>query len=361
MIHCSSCQEPYPEDQNPYRCPSCGGLFELGPAIPYQASVIDPTLPGIWRYRGSFGLPPGSPVVSLGEGHTPLLWSEVFGSQVGFKMETQNPTGSFKDRGTAVMVSFLRGRGVTFAVEDSSGNAGASFAAYAARSGIQARIFVPAYASGPKRRQISSYGAEVVPVSGPRSQAAATVREAAEGGAVYASHAYLPFGIAGFSTVAFELYEDLGELHGSVIVPVGHGSLLLGLHRGFKALKKAGVIADLPALIGVQASACAPLWRAFQEGSAGPAPVQEGKTRAEGVRIQEPHRGEAALAAVRDTGGRFVAVKETSVLEGQDRLGDIGYHVEPTSALVWDGLAQVVGDVPEPIIVILTGHGLKNP
>jgi threonine synthase len=147
-----------------------------------------------------------------------------------------NPTGSFKDRGSAVLVSALKAAGVEEVVEDSSGNAGASLAAYAARAAIQARIYVPEYASGPKRLQISAFGAQVVQIPGPRSATAEAVQREAKEGIAYASHAYLPHGIAGIATIAFEIAEQLKGSPGTVITPVGHGTLLLGLHRGFHAM-----------------------------------------------------------------------------------------------------------------------------
>ena len=204
-------------------------------------------------------LAPSAVSVSLGEANTPLVRADAFGRQVFFKCEHFNPTGSFKDRGTAMLVSFLASRGVREALEDSSGNAGASFAAYAARAGIQASVFVPESAAGPKRMQIGMYGADLVLVPGRRSDATTAARKAAEGGAVYASHAYLPLNIAGYATCAFEISEQLGAGPGAVIVPAGQGGLLLGLGRGFRALQDAGVIHDVPVLIGVQAAACAPL------------------------------------------------------------------------------------------------------
>jgi threonine synthase len=301
-----------------------------------------------------------SPSITLGEGNTPLVWSGVFNTQVGFKVESQNPTGSFKDRGTALLVSFLQSRGITSAVEDSSGNAGSSFAAYAARAGLDARVYIPAYASGPKRMQIEQYGAEIVAVPGPRSEAARAVQRAAQEGEVYASHAYLPHGLPGFSTIAYELWEQMGTSPGSVVMPVGHGSLLIGVARGFQALSAVGVISRMPALVGVQAQACAPLYKAFEKGLKEPVPVPEEETLAEGVRIQTPYRGEEVLRWVRKSKGRFVAVPEAEIRDGREQLANLGLYVEWTSALVWNGLAQVVGEVPEPIVAILTGHGLKS-
>jgi threonine synthase len=220
---------------------------------------VEPALPGIWRYRHTFGLPEAAPQISLGEGSTALVWTEAFGRQVAFKCEFQNPSGSFKDRGSATLVSFLCSRGVHEAVEDSSGNAGASFAAYAARAGIKARVYVPESASGPKRRQIEAYGAQVVAVPGPRSNAAEAVRQAADAGTAYASHAYLPYNLPGYATAAYEIFEQLGEAPGTVIVPAGQGGFLLGMARGFAAMRNAGLFQEMPLLVGVQASLCAGL------------------------------------------------------------------------------------------------------
>ncbi len=359
-IVCLNCKRPYSTDALPYQCPHCTGIYTIENPHPFRQSSLEPDLPGIWRYRHTFHLPENAPVVSLGEGDTPLIWAEAFGRKVAFKLEYLNPTGSFKDRGTAPMVSYLVGHGVDQAVEDSSGNAGASFAAYAARAGIKARVFVPDYSSGPKRAQIGVYGAELVRVMGPRSNAAAAVKKAADEGAVYASHVYLPFGGPGLATVAYELYDQLGTVPGTVVTPVGHGSLLLGVWRGFKALQEAGIGERLPRLIGVQAIACAPLWAVHTAGAAGLGWVTEGQTLAEGIRIKHPVRGDAVLAAVNASGGTFVTVEEEDILPGQRELAGRGMFVEPTSAVVWFALSQVIEEAPDPVVVLLTGSGFKS-
>jgi threonine synthase len=358
-IICSNCHRNYPDDGLPFCCPVCGGVYDIARIDPAELSAVQADLPGIWRYRRTFGLPPRAPVVTLGEGSTPLVWGQAFDRQVAFKLEYQNPTGSFKDRGSAVIASLLLAHQVSQAVEDSSGNAGASFAAYAARAGLMAKIFIPESASGPKRAQIEAYGAQLVPVSGPRSNAAEAVRHAAQNGSVYASHAYLPHGLLGYATIAYELLEQLGQAPGTVVAPVGQGNLLLGIGRGFSALKEAGSISRVPCLVGVQARACAPLWAVAQYGAAGLAWVTEGETLAEGVRLKHPVRGDAVLQAVEDSQGLFVAIEEQDILPGRDQLALQGLYVEPTSALVWDALNQINGRVPEPVIAILTGSGYK--
>jgi threonine synthase len=312
------------------------------------------------RYRATFPLPANSPLFELGEGGTPLLAYTLEDRLVYFKCEHLNPTGSFKDRGTMVLVSALRVASVSQAVEDSSGNAGASFAAYAARAGIRARVFVPAYASGPKRSQIETYGAEVVSVPGPRSAAADAVRQAADGGEVYASHAHLPHGLAGMATIAFEIVEQLGSAPGAVIMPVGQGTLLLGAYRGFRALVDAGVIDSVPRMVAVQARACAPLWAVFTAGTAGLGWVSEGDTFAEGIRILNPLRGDAVLTAIEESGGKVVVVDEDEILVGRNALSRLGLYVEPTSAVIWPALQARWGELPDPVVTILTGTGFKS-
>ncbi len=360
MIQCRECQKPFPIDQFPHRCPDCGGLFGFSPGLEYLSEKIEPNLPGIWRYRMSFSLPKTASVISLGEGNTPLVWSTAFGQKIGFKMESQNPTGSFKDRGTAVLTSWLQAAGIDKAVEDSSGNAGSSFAAYASMAGIQGKVFIPAYASGPKRKQIESYGAEVLPIPGPRSKAAEAVLNEVEKGAVYASHAFLPHGTAGIASIAYELFEEIGDAPGTVILPVGHGSLLLGIYLGFQALLDAGSTSRLPKIVGVQAAVCAPLYEAYQTGSLEIAPAAEGKTLAEGVSISDPYHGKEVLKAVRKSAGTILSVGEPDILSAQAQLAKLGLYVEMTSALVWGGLDQIHQSMPGPIVCIITGHGLKN-
>jgi threonine synthase len=274
-------------------------------------------------------------------------------------MEFLNPTGSFKDRGSAILTSFLKDRGIGLAVEDSSGNAGASFAAYAARSGINARIFVPDSTSGPKIAQMEAYGAEVVRVRGPRSNAADAVRIAAEKGETYASHAFLPHGIIGYATVAYELWEQLGSMPGTVLCPVGQGNLFLGIGKGFEAIRRAGLISKLPLLVGVQSQECAPIWEILNYGLEGSFLVSESETIAEGIRINKPIRTDILLNFINDNDGLIIAVDDESIIDSYRKLANLGVYVEPTSAVVHAALRQILGNVPEPIVLVLTGSGLK--
>ncbi|HFC09522.1 MAG TPA: pyridoxal-phosphate dependent enzyme [Chloroflexi bacterium] len=358
---CASCGTPYPDDALPYRCPKCGDIFDRVEAPRFAPEAVDNALPGIWRYRHTFALPPETPPVSLGEGRTPLVWDEAFGRRVAFKLEFINPTGSHKDRGAALMAAFLKSRGVTTAVEDSSGNAGAAFAAYAARAGIHARIYTPAYASPVKRAQMAAYGAEVVAVDGPRSAAAEAARQDADRGIPYASHAFLPVGLDGYATIAYEIYEQMGA-PASVVAPVGHGGLLLGIARGFLALLAGGVIEKMPRLFGVQALACAPVWAVARGGREALGWVTDQlPTVAEGVRVRWPVWGDKLLNTIEGHDGTFLVVEEEAILPGREELARRGFFVEPTSAIVWDALRQIANCAPDPIAVVLTGSGFKAP
>lgn len=358
-IRCTHCQFEPELKSSPYICPVCGGYLDYEAGFEFDRDAIDPQQPGIWKFRSSFGLPDEVQPISLEEGGTPLIWDQVDGKQIAFKLDYLNPTGSYKDRGTTLLISYLSWAGVEHAIEDSSGNAGASFAGYCARAGIHGKVYVPDYASGPKRTQIEAYGSELVPIPGPRSKASTAVRQEADSGVTYASHVHQPFVLPGYATGAYEIFEQLGGPPGSVIVPAGQGSFLLGLARGFRALLEAGEIGIMPEMIGVQSAACSPLWLAMQPGAREPGELQEGETVAEGIRIMKPLRTGDVISAVRSSGGKMVAVQEESILPGRDELARRGMHVEPTSAVVWTALMDNIAELAEPVVVVLTGSGLK--
>jgi threonine synthase len=351
-VFCRDCGKP-PQEKFPFQCPECGGLYDVRP-LHYAPHPSRPRQIGLERYRASFPIPPESTWISLGEGNTPLVPTRLADQTLYLKCEHLNPTGSFKDRGTVVLVNALAAAGVTSVIDDSSGNAGSSLAAYAARAGIEARIFVPETASGPKFQQIIAYGAEAVRIPGPRVAAAEAVLQEARAGAIYASHAHLPHGLAGMATTAYELVEQLGAAPGSVVLPVGGGSMFLGLMRGFKAMLAAGVIENMPQMVAVQASACTPVWSAFT-GS----PEGVGSSLAEGILIRDPLRIDEILENLGRAGGQAVVVDDDGIREGLQALGARGFFVEPTSAVIWPALVELVNQLPAPVVAVLTGTGLK--
>jgi len=360
MIQCENCGEPYPEAGCEYICPKCHGVFDYREIWVYQPDKLVSTAPGIWKYRKSFGRLSEIKMVSLGEGNTPLVRAKAFGRDIWLKCEYQNPTGSFKDRGSSLITSFLASQGISEIVEDSSGNAGASIAAYAARANMTANIFIPDSATGPKKVQIEAYGAKVTMVTGGRSNATEAAKRTVNQSIAYGSHAYLPFNLPGYATIAYEVVEQLGQTPGAIILPVGQGGLLIGIYYGFMAMLKSGKISNIPKLIGVQARACAPLWALITYGPAGMGWITDSPTLAEGIRVRNPVRGDRVLQLVNQHQGTIVSVDEDDIEEGKKQLGAQGLYVEPTSAVIWKGLEQVLDLISDPIVCILTGSGLKS-
>jgi threonine synthase len=354
---CSTCHAAAPADTLRWRCP-CGGPYDLDFPASFPRDAIRSRPQTLWRYREALPLPLESDVVSLGETLTPLLpWPALPGSHL--KLEFLLPTGSFKDRGACLMLSHMKGRGVRTAVEDSSGNAAAAVAAYAARAGIACRIFVPASTSSGKLAQIRTYGADLAPIPGTREDVAAAARRAAEQ-SYYASHVFNPYFFHGTKTFAFEVWEQLGfRAPDQIILPVGHGTLYLGAYLGFRDLLLAGEISRLPRLIGIQAEPCAPIaagWR----GQPAPPP---GSTIAEGIRIAAPDRAAAILQACRESHGDLLTVSEEEIVSTLFQLGRAGLYVEPTAAVAPAGALRLAaaGRLPAggTTVIPLTGSGLK--
>lgn len=361
---CTSCGKVYPPDGNDWRC-TCGHLFELTTWPAFDPDRIDDTQPGLWRYRQVFPLEPSWAPITLGEGDTPLLPAEWEGRAVLLKLESMSPTGCFKDRGASVLVTALRGLGIQRVVEASSGNAGVSLAAYTARAGIACELCVPATVDGPKLGLMAAYGAEVIEIRGRREYAALAAWAAAAHGAFYASHVYNPFFHVGTETVAYELWEQLGRrAPAAVVLPVGNGTLLLGVYRGFCRLQEAGLIRRLPRLIAVQSLGCAPLHQAFAQGLQTVAPIEPSPTVCTGIAISQPAWGKQILAAVRDSGGAVLGVTDEETIAARTHLAQHGFYVEDTSAVAVAAIHHLPDAVPapldQPLVVLLTGHGLKT-
>jgi threonine synthase len=357
IVACTRCRKPYPASENPFLC-ECGGIYDFIEFPEYSERLeghID-----VWGYRNSLDIQDDAAVVSLGEGGTPLLQVEINGYPMWLKMESQNPTGSYKDRGSTTLVSHLKARNVNYSVEDSSGNAGASFAAYCARGNIRCKIFVPESASGPKRTQIEMFGAELIRVPGPRSEAAKAVLSEAARGAVYGSHAYMPFGLPGIATIAYEIVEQLGEVPSIIIAPAGHGGLLYGIMRGFEAMQNSGTVKSQPYYVGVQAEACAPIVKGYVERSMEPKIINPGETLAEGVKVAMPTRGAAILQRISGGKGKMISITESQLIAAHKELAQMGIYCEPTSALVWAGAKNLDFSKEKTVVAIITGSGYKS-
>ena len=288
--------------------------------------------------------------MTLGEGATPMVPYEKY----LLKLEGISPTGSFKDRGAATAITAARAAGARTVIEDSSGNAGTAIAAYAAAAGLRARICAPDDIVAAKARAIQVLGAELIKVSGPRSAvteaAVAAAKEAYDVG-----HARDDAFLEGTKTIAYELFEELGEELHDVITPVGQGTVLIGLAMGFADLVASGRMERAPRLHGVQSEACAPLVRGASLGR--PAPVVRQPSIADGIRIPEPTRAERSYNAVRYSGGRWISVPDDAIERAWRQAASVGRLMEPTSAASIAG-ARVL-NLPPGAVLIITGSGLK--
>jgi threonine synthase len=357
----SASGETYPLSQPRWRGDS-GAHVNLADAPGLTRRDIDATVNSLWRYRKAL-LVDAAGAVTMGEGWTPLVTGEWDGEPVAFKLEHMMPTGSFKDRGMTVMVSYLKSRGLTEVLEDSSGNAGASLSAYAAAAGMRCRILVPETASYPKIAQIAACGADVVTIRGSR-QDVADAALAMSRDIFYTSHNWQPFFAEGTKTLAYELWEQLGfRAPDHVVVPLGYGANVLGCDRGFSELLRNKEIPRMPRLHGVQAENCAPYYAAFRAGVEHFVPAPVAPTVAEGIASSKPTRMREVLAPVRASGGEIVAVSEDEIVRALGALAKKGHYVEPTSAAAAAGLSQLIArgviKQGETTVLVLTGSGLK--
>lgn len=366
IVMCRRCGWDGELTRDRWRCPECGGPLAWSGERALRPEEIQPARTGLWRYAAALPIRPEE-AVTLGEGMTPLAALDIDGVGVRVKLDSQNPTGSFKDRGVAVMISVLKRLEATHAVEDSSGNAGAAVAAYAARAGMQCAIFAPAAASPSKLAQAVAYGAEVTLVSGKREDVAtaAMAAAAATPGATYASHNWHPAFIEGVKTWAYEVWEQLGrKAPAAVVVPAGSGSLVLGAALGFQELRRGGAFRGLPRIYAAQPAACAPMVVAMRAGADDVARFPSTPTLAEGASIAEPIRGREVLAALRGTNGDAIAVEEWDIAAARELAARQGVYIEPTSALAVAATRTLLLDgairPDESVVAVITGHGLKS-
>jgi threonine synthase len=356
---CAHCSALYPIRNHPWRC-QCTGPLEVQERLPFQPALIHRQRHTLWRYQAMIPPEARAGPVSLGEGFTPIIPLSLQDVQISCKLEFLAPTGSFKDRGTTVLVSALRAWGVRGVVDDSSGNAGASLAAYCAHAGIRCRIYVPAQASGAKLAQIQAYGAELIPIKGPRENCARAAQEAAQEN-YYASHVHHPLILEGMKTFAYELWEQLdGHAPDAIVFPTGQGTFLLGTYLGLRDLQQAGVLSTMPQLIAVQSAQCAPLHSALEQGLDDvPLELDSSHTIAEGIRIVRPVRTRALLEAIRKTHGETLIVRDEEIRQAQQMLARCGLYVEPTSAVAVAGVLRWKERPQGTIVLPLTGSGLK--
>lgn len=352
-LRCLACENTYADR---WRC-ECGHPLEFAdrPLPEDSAPKTHDTRDRLWAFADFL---PVERRVTLGEGGTPLVAASDWNAT--FKLEYVSPTGSFKDRGAATVVSRALECGVEHVIEDSSGNAGAAIAAYAARAGLDAEIYVPADAKASKLHAIESTGAKTVRVEGSRKDVTSAAVEAVEAGeGWYASHAWRPAFFAGTQTVAFEIAAERDwNVPDAVVCPIGHGTLFLGAYRGFRALLEAGWIETMPRLLGAQAAGYAPIATALHD-NCGPE-----NDLADGIQIRKPVRKDELMEAIERTDGDAIAVGKRATERELDRLHRAGFHVEPTCAVAPAALSEYrerdVLDESADVVVPLTGSSTNT-
>jgi threonine synthase len=351
----------YPLNE-PRWCDDDGGLLDVDVTTAFEKELIASRPPNLWRYREALPICHDAEIVSFDEGMTPLLHMELSGFPICMKLDYLFPSGSYKDRGSTVLISYLKAMGVSKVVQDSSGNAAASLAQYCAKAGIECEIFVPESASPAKIHQIAAFGAAITRVSGTREDTADAAFKAAEK-SFYASHIWHPVYFQGTKTFAYEVCEQLGwQAPDTIVLPVSNGALMLGVYVGLIDLLKAGIIGKLPKLIAVQTESCAPVFNAFHDGKVDVERVEPQATIAEGIAGNAPRRGKQLLRCVRETGGTCILVSEAEIKSALMEMCRQGFFVEPTAAVAVAGAKQYIRDhasESERIVSTLTGSGLK--
>ena len=375
-LECTRCQRQYPAGEVHTLC-ECGGplfaRYDLERAAknmrPGHLALREPTL---WRYDDVLPVDNPDYRISLGEGFTPLLTARRLGSAIGIprvsiKDESGNPTGSFKARGLALAVSMAKSLGATEVCLPSAGNAGSALAAYAARGGLKAHVFVPSDIAPLFVMETRAYGAEVVTVDGLINDAGRVCAERAkESGWYECATLKEPYRIEGKKTMGYELAEQLGwKLPDAILFPTGGGVGVIGLWKAFQELEEMGFVGpSRPRMYAVQAEGCAPIVKAFSEGK-DEAPMWEGaQTLAHGLRVPKALGDFLVLRALRESRGAGVAVSDDEIIQGvKDASSHEGLFMAPEGGACVAALRKLraSGHVSpdESVVLFNTGTGYK--
>ncbi len=339
-----------------WRCKTCGGSLDLVDLPRFDPSSIDADDFSLWRYQAML---PVERRFSLGEGMTPLVQAELDGAGFYAKLEYLNPTGSFKDRGTTTVLNHLAACGVTRVIDNSSGNAGASLAAFAAVGGMEATVYVPAATAVESKKQlIRTFGGAIIESNDYLADVYAAAAKT-----TYASHAWSPYFVLGQQTAAWETWEQLGRRAPEAIAtPVGHGGLFLGYYRGFQALHDVGLIERVPRMIAVQSAGVDPVVRGWEANAAKPPLIEPGQSVADGILVDKPVRGKQILQAMHDSDGFALRVENEAIVAAQERMQARGLMIETTSAVTAAALPQIIERIGEnaDLALAFTGSGLKD-
>jgi len=382
IYECSLCHHTYPDDGLLYTCPACDGnliirnAFETNPGLIKQTDILQSPERSIWRYAPLLPVhDPGfknSPLHKIG--YTPIYQSDSLASELGIKKlwlkdESGNPSGSFKDRSSAIVIA--RGFDInrTVSITASTGNAGAAMACAAASCGCTAIILAPRSAPPAKIAQLQCYSAKVILVDGSYDDTFELSKQASqEFGWYNRNTGYNPFTAEGKKTAAFEIWEQLlrhlpEDETVNVFIPVGDGNIISGVAKGFEDLLSLGWISKLPRLIGVQAEGSAAIANAFRQNASHITPVHA-QTVADSISVNLPRDGMRALRSVQRANGFFMTVSDEDILQAISALGKIGIFAEPAAAAAYAGLKHAIQnhqiDPGETCLTLITGSGLKD-
>jgi threonine synthase len=380
---CSVCGSTYSGQEVQYTCPRDGANldvhcdFETAETKPGIESVLLSSEQSIWRYAPLLPVPdPGFAHTPLHQvGLTPVYQPELLRERLGLKQlwikdESRNPSASFKDRASAVVVARALQTKEEVIIAASTGNAGAALACMAASVGMHAIILAPRTAPPAKVAQLLVFGAQVILVDGNYDQAFDLSIAASQTFGWYNRNTgYNPFTAEGKKTAAFEIWEQvLRKLDSAappltIYIPVGDGNIISGVYKGFQDLLSLGWIERLPVLIGVQAEGSAAIANAYLAGKDTIEPVNA-VTIADSINVDLPRDGLRALRAVRETHGNYIKVSDEEILQAIPILGKVGIFVEPAAAAAYAGLVRALAtgqqDPAAPVLVLCTGSGLKD-
>jgi threonine synthase len=335
-------------------------------------SSLQGRVPSLWRYRELLPLQDNANLVTLGEGGTPLLDAKTLGRELGLRQlwikdEAQNPTGSFKDRGLSVAISRAKELGVKRAAIPSAGNAGGSFAAYAARAGIEAHIFMPRDTPIANQIEVEQYGARLTLVDGLIHDCGRIIAEKKTSeGWFDLSTLKEPYRVEGKKTLGYEIAEQLDwHLPDVILYPTGGGTGLIGMWKAFAELEELDWIGSArPRMVSVQASGCAPIVKAFENNKTSAEPWQDAQTVASGLRVPQAVADFLMLQAIRDSGGTALSVTDDEMLAEIPQVGRAeGIFFCPEGAACVAALRRLVGNgwikPADKVLIFNTASGLK--
>ena len=375
-IVCARCQKSFALSELLNLCP-CGSPLLVRYDLPAAKTAFPKTslagrVPSLWRYRELLPLQDDTHLSTLGEGFTPLLRAANLGREFNLqklwiKDEGQNPTASFKDRGLAVAISRAKELGVKKAAIPSAGNAGGSFAAYAARAGIEAHVFMPHDTPSSNQVEVKKYGAKLTLVDGLINDCGRIIaeRKSVEGW-FDLSTLKEPYRVEGKKTMGYEIAEQLDwHLPDVIIYPTGGGTGLIGMWKAFDELEALGWIDDRrPRMVSVQASGCAPIVKAFDENKPTAEPWQNAKTIASGLRVPQAVADFLMLRAIRDSHGTALSVSDDEMLAEIPHAGKTeGIFFCPEGAACIAALRRLIArqwiNPSDEVVIFNTASGLK--